>query len=516
MIAAFTPVIRVVNQLIAKVGVLAQTFSDLMTGLFGGSEGANAQANSLQGVADAADQAANSVTNQANATKKAVKEAVRSQMSFDRINKLSEKSTSGDSTGGSGEGKAAKEKTNNEIKEGAVKKVNDAVDKLKNKLKKAWSTGDFSELGSKFAAGLNIGLQKIKWDKIKKTLKNIAKSTATFLNGFVKTADWNLIGKTIAEGLNTALDVAYTFLSTFDMLQFGKSIGVGLNSAVEKFDSKLLGRTLAARLRNSIQFAFGIVGEFDFKSLGKKISDGINSFFAEMGKVDGRTGLTGWQELGETIGNSIKGITTTINTALDNTDWNSVGRAVSQLFTSIDWWGIMGNLLEVLSKTFSGIIKASLIAFADNPVGMVKALTGAFALVFTVNKLMKGSLLLKDRLSTVFSNILNLSLTKVEIKGRSISSLVSSLQTKLKSSITTVASSIAQNFLLAFDRAGIGAGLQAALATNIGFLGIGVAGVAAAGAGVAIGKIINNAIQEEIEANEYAVSVAHQIGKMGT
>ena len=42
-----------------------------------------------------------------------------------------------------------------------------------------------------------------------------------------------------------------------------------------------------------------------------KLADGINGFFEEMGEVRKNTGLTGWQELGKTLSDSVKAVSYT-------------------------------------------------------------------------------------------------------------------------------------------------------------------------------------------------------------
>ncbi len=79
-------------------------------------------------------------------------------------------------------------------------------------IKDSWKNADFTEVGAIVGRKLNAALQSIPWDEIKNTSNRIAKSIATFLNGFIETTDWGLVGSTLSQGLNTAIGFANTFL----------------------------------------------------------------------------------------------------------------------------------------------------------------------------------------------------------------------------------------------------------------------------------------------------------------
>lgn len=100
------------------------------------------------------------------------------------------------------------------------------------------------------------------------------------MNGFIETTDWGLVGSTLSQGLNTAIG----FVNTFAL-------------------------------------------NFHWKSLGQAISDGINGAVAAF---DAATA-------GQTISNVVKGILDTFITAVENTDWQQVGKKVQELLVNIDW-----------------------------------------------------------------------------------------------------------------------------------------------------------------------------------
>ena len=140
-------------------------------------------------------------------------------------------------------------------------------------------------------------------------------------------------------------------------------------------------------MRGIIQTAFGFVTNFDFTQFGKKIGDAINGFFEDMGKVDARTGLTVWQELGKTISDSIKGILDTINTALSTVNWSEVGKSIGHFLGSIDWTGIIGKVGPVIANALFSALKIAISAFATDPIGVSKALVVVLSGMFGYNKL---------------------------------------------------------------------------------------------------------------------------------
>lgn len=87
-----------------------------------------------------------------------------------------------------------------------------------------------------------------------------------------------------------------------------------------------------------------------------------------MNKVNKKTGLNGWQELGQTISGGISGILTSISTALSTVKWDSVGQAIATAIGSIDFKGIVWNLGDVAIKILGALAEAIKGAFAQSPV----------------------------------------------------------------------------------------------------------------------------------------------------
>ena len=234
--------------------------------------------------------------NNASNANKAQKEAEkykRTLLGFDQINKMDDNSSSDTGSGG-GADAGALGGIDNMFETTAVQSKFKDLAKL---IKDSWKNADFTEVGAIVGRKLNAALQSIPWDEIKNTSNRIAKSIATFLNGFIETTDWGLVGSTLSQGLNTAIGFANTFAQNFHWTSLGKAISDGINGAVKTFDAATAGQT---------------------------------------------------------ISNVVKGILDSFIIAVENTDWQQVGKKVQEFLVNIDWKGIVEKLSEAIGAAFGG------------------------------------------------------------------------------------------------------------------------------------------------------------------
>ncbi len=438
---------------------------------------------------------------------------------FDIVNKLqANNKDDGSSPGkknGNGAGIDLSEDINKAVKgyesiwDKAFKSNKNKAVELAAKLKKAilggWKNGgDYTSIGKAVGSWLTSGLDSIPWEKIQATTNKLSKSLATFLNGMVQGINWETVGKTLANGFNTAMGALYTFRTTFDWLGLGVSVATGINSALQNADMTLAGKTLGAKVRGMIQFAFGLVTNFDFSGLGQKIADGINGFFEEMGDVRENTGLTGWQELGKTLSDSVKGILTSINTALSGVDWASVGKSIGQFLGSIDWVGIWSSVGKTIGNAFKSIMTVAISALKEDPAGVIGALSTVFGVIFAANTI--KSLFGK---TGFFAGLKQAAAEKM---GEVALSMATSLKSKIATSFAT--SKIGTFILskISFAKTAIvslGTKISGAFTSALG--GMSATGIAAAaapvllavGAAIGAGLMIGDRISEAIDAYNY-------------
>lgn len=541
----FLPLLNVVYPVLNAIVMVLQEFFGWIAKLVGAKMPDMSSALKMPDISTPAEDAGTLADNTGKAAKNAKKLNDNIQ-GFDEINKLQADNDNSGSGGGGGAGGGLGDidlskdiqdllnQLNKKWGSGLTDKAADLAKKIKQALIDGWNKGgDFTDLGERFGKWITDGLNKIPWAKIRATVRKIVRSFATFINGTFKGADWNVIGNTVAQGLNTVVDALYEWWTTIDWLDLGTRLAKGINSVIKNFDWKKFGGMLGARLRGMIQFAFGLITNIDFKQLGTKISDAINSFFEKMGRVDPRTGLSGWAELGKTVSDGAKGILDTILEVLDKVDWDAVAKAISDFLGQIDWVGIFLKLGKVIVKALWTAIKTAVKAFANDPLGVGGAIVTVLGGLFAFGKL-KG---LVGIIKSGFGKVFGLGI-KGAVSSSGIASavgtvgasggtgLVGKLFGKIFNSIKRAGSGIAASFRAAFNdkkildvftKGGTSlggsllAGIKGALtaSTISTALGTGILGAAA----IIAGKIGTDLINEYYDEREQANTAAKSAGK---
>lgn len=226
----------------------------------------------------------------------------------------------------------------------------DGVSDFFNKIKNAFTSGDWEGLGALIAQGFNTAFSAVD-DWINNTLHPLAvkwtKNVAETLNGFVKNLDWNLIGKTLADGINTVFDVFNTFLTTFDFQALGTGIGNAINGLFSNINWSLIGETFANRWNALINFIFGLVTTIKWDQIGKGLSDFVDSWVRTL-DLDKAV---------KAVGIFINGLVTAIETFIDDTDWGALAtkfaNGINGLFKSIDWKAAGRTLV----KSFNTVVQ---------------------------------------------------------------------------------------------------------------------------------------------------------------
>lgn len=260
LINVLTPVLKVINSILAKLMTLAsafKSFTELITGKKADAGGGlKESASGLTAAAGAADSLADSTSGVGAAAKKAAKE-MRSLMGFDQINKLSEPAeddnASSGSSGGSGGGIS-----NGGVDFGSLAEGDTIVDKLDSKfihlfetikngiqpsvdaLKRLWNEG-LAELGNftwtalkdfyngflvpvgkwtlgegipRFVDALNNGLMAVDWGKINTALRDLWDALAPFTIQVGEGLLWFWEVVLVPLGTWTANEIVPRFLET--------------------------------------------------------------------------------------------------------------------------------------------------------------------------------------------------------------------------------------------------------------------------------------------------------------
>ena len=255
------------------------------------------------------------------------------------------------------------------------------ADKLTKLFKNAWKSGNGSDIGTAIAKWINKGIDWVNkhTGQFANGCKKIANILATSVNGFVRKLKWSGLGKAIGNSMKAVIEAETHFFDTVNWLNLGKGIAKSLNAWIATGVIQSLFRNTASKLRAAIELAFGAITTFKFDKLGTAIGQGINDFFKKMNKKNKQTGLNGWQELAASISDGIKGIATTITTALATVNWEHVGQSIADFITGIDWAGVVWSLAKMVAALVKAIGETIAAETKRNPIsGVITVAISAF------------------------------------------------------------------------------------------------------------------------------------------
>lgn len=172
----FTPIVKMINLLVSKLQVLAdsfKSFTEMITGKKSEASGLGSVATDVANATSATDGLSNSTAGVGSAAEKTAKQIKKSLLGIDQVNQLSDNSdsSSGNSTGGTGAGIDTSSSglvgdMASSTEESSTRMVT-ALDKVKAKL---------SELTGIFKTGFELGLGDVNFDDIKGHVSGIKKS----------------------------------------------------------------------------------------------------------------------------------------------------------------------------------------------------------------------------------------------------------------------------------------------------------------------------------------------------
>lgn len=340
-------------------------------------ESGGGYSDAFDGLEDSADDAKDSVDDTSDSVKKLSKQL----MGFDELNVITTNSNKDkkdddknsqpvDLTSQLSDALGDYEKVWNKAYDDMTSDAEKFAGKLTKLFKDAWNSGDGTEIGEAIADWLNKGIDWVNKNvgKFSDGLNKIAGILGTALNGFIGEYNWAGLGQAVGNSIKACLEAEEYFFDTVNWVNLGKGLATSLNNAIKTGVIQQYFKTMASEIKAGIETAFGFVTTFDFQGLGEAVGQGINDFFDKMGQVNEKTGLNGWQELGKTISEGIKGIVTSVSTALITVKWDQVGQAIATAIGSIDFAGIVWNFGDLALKILGAIAEAIQGAFAQSPV----------------------------------------------------------------------------------------------------------------------------------------------------
>ena len=303
-----------------------------------------------------------SLDNAANSAKKAAK-ALQGYLSpIDEINRYDDGRDSSGSAGSGGKytGPSAGDMFEEVPIESSLKGI---ADKIKELIKNE----DWEGLGAYMADGINKGLQKvynvISWDNVGPKVTAFVRAFTETFNSLVDHIDWDLMGRTLGTGINTVINTLNLLIGNggIDFNKIGSSIAKALRGAIREIDWKSLGQLLGNKFMISWKLLSGFVQEMARKS---------------------NAGITGWTELGKSIGRAMTGM-------FEKISFKDIANAIVGVINGafeilagfdaeFDWDAFQENLKEGIETAINGIEwKKNGKAFGDFLSNLCETLRGA-------------------------------------------------------------------------------------------------------------------------------------------
>ncbi len=309
IIAGILPAIQALNAFISKLMQAANAFRNFMYVLMGkkikGSTsgvvndlaGLEDTAADLSGLQNAGDDASSGLDNATDSAKK-LKKAL-SVLPFDQLNQLTDNSNNTGTTsgkkgnsgiGGLSDGLAGLQDSIDD----ALNTEETPINKWATKIRNAFLKHDWEGLGKTIADMLNIGMQKIydviNWKKVGPKITQFTDAFTRTFNSLVDHINWDLMGRTVGAGITT-------LAKTFNLLT-DPSTGINFEG---------IGKGLSMGLR-------GIFNEVPWSEFGNALGNGfmiswrlLDGFVQDMSRKND-AGITGWQELGTSVAETMNGI----------------------------------------------------------------------------------------------------------------------------------------------------------------------------------------------------------------
>lgn len=280
-----------------------------------------------------------SLDNTANSAKKAAK-ALQGYLSpIDEINRYDDGSSS-DSGIGSG-GKYTGPSAGDMFEEVPIES---SLKGIAGKIKELIKDEDWEGLGAYMADGINKGLQKvydvISWNNVGPKVTEFITAFTTIFNSLADHIDWDLMGRTLGTGINTAVNTLNLLIGNggIDFIKIGSSIAKSLKGAIREINWTSLGQLLGNKFMISWKMLSGFVQEMSRKN---------------------DAGITGWTELGKSIGKAMTGMFDTISFT-DIADAivgviNGAFDILSGFDKEFDWDSFQENLKNGIESTINGI-----------------------------------------------------------------------------------------------------------------------------------------------------------------
>lgn len=179
--------------------------------------------------------------------------------------------------------------------------------------------------------------------------KLLGSAIASGLNGMVDSVDWDLFGRTLGAYFQAKISGLYGFVSTADWPAIGQAIGNSLSGSLHQIDWAMLGLMFAGLIGGIFTTAGNFAVNYDWTGLGSSISLSLSTFFQNFD----------WIGSGTAISDFVLGLLDALITFVKQTDWSALGTGVAEAAISIDWWGLLLKVVDLILQTLKALILAA-------------------------------------------------------------------------------------------------------------------------------------------------------------
>lgn len=209
-----------------------------------------------------------------------------------------------------------------------IQKIIDWVRKLRDEIKEAWDTGQWTNVGKVLAEGINGAMNAMNFDTLQDKLNKVAENFGDFLQGLVNEFQWDTFGSKLTSALKVIPDTVSKLLEELPWTD----IGIGLREAIHTFDLASVAHSAFQPMKNLVNGLGKILSEQDFSEVARKIYDAVKVAFSD------------------------------INEILDAIPWKDIGTAIKKAISEIKWKDVfeiiettLGNLAKALNEFLSGL-----------------------------------------------------------------------------------------------------------------------------------------------------------------
>lgn len=360
LIAAVLPAIQAINALFSVLQRAAEAFRDFVYVLTGYKpQSSGGIVNDLAGIGDTAsdlgdlgsagDTAAGGLDDATSAAED-LKKAL-SVLSFDELNQLSDTSVPDASTPSSGSGGGGAGGLGGGSGLGGLDSITDALGKSElpeainewaERIRDAFLDHDWDRLGEEIAWGINKGMQAIydaiNWENVGPKITAFTSAFTQTLNSLVNHIDWDLMGKTVGAGVNTIVNTLNQLIEGFDFTNLGSKLSEGLRGAISEIQWTNLGNLLG----NYFMIPWNM----------------FSGFIAQMAQ-ENNAGLTGFEQLGISLGNAFNGIFDKIDFGVIGTTLangiNGAFQVLRNFVATVEWDDLAVNIYTGINNMINGI-----------------------------------------------------------------------------------------------------------------------------------------------------------------